>query len=330
MPLLKSTETEIVYGREPGERLAAGLVGTFMLGISIIPPIMFVSTISRPQGHSPLDLVQPVAGGLFIMMMGMMIFLFFLVTEDLILDLQTRTYRYRSGLPLLARWKTGPFTDIADVVLRKVTTKQGVAYRVALTWHETPPGFWRAVLRDMRDFVLDNSAPKPLEAATEEMNTLVRGLALPNITGHNADENPEQIRRRSLRTTIFLTLLSALLLGLFRVPPTLLDWQYNTQGRTLKGIITSNRPAKGGTYIAFSYQVNGQTLYNHTVVSPHANETLNVGDLVDVTYLPDYPNTSCANYSPESLTSTVEGLGVVCIIGLPISLYFLYRFRPQS
>ena len=201
MPLLKSTDTEIVYGAPAKARLAAGLVGAFMLAVSTGIPVLLWTTRAQYIGQSPLALAGPIGFGCFSIMMGLFIFLFFQVNEEIVLDLQTRTYRYRAGITWLTRWHTGVFSDIEDVAARKVSTKQGTAYRVALQWKQTGRGFWRAVLRDMREFVLDQSDAKPLVDAESERNMLAEHLALPGTTNHA--EAPEQVRQRSLRMTFF-------------------------------------------------------------------------------------------------------------------------------
>ena len=185
MPLINATDTEIVYGRTDRDRWASGVVGAIMLAISTVPPIMFISAMPRSEGYSPQELEIRICGGLPFEMMGLFIFLFFLVTEDLILDLKTRTYRYRSGLPLLTRWRTGPFSDIEDIVLRKASTRQGIAYRVVFKWREPAPGLGRSMLRGVRDYILDQYGPKPHAAAVRELDMVVRRLALPGILGHD-------------------------------------------------------------------------------------------------------------------------------------------------
>jgi hypothetical protein len=337
MPLISSNNNQIVYGRTSGSRWFSGIAAPCILALFTSLPLMLWSHLPWSVGHSPLELAQPLGLLLLMETCGIAISLtgfYGAGPEDLILDLTTRTYRFRRGFPLLAHWKTGPFSDFAGVELRTRVNKKLVFYRVVLTWRDTSGGnpsalskFLQQLFKEVQIFATQSEAE-----ATRELNTAAERLSLPIVSDTNGQAIPEQIQSRSIRMTVIGIVIAALLLGVLAAPPLVLQLQLDAQGKATTGTVTQARFGSKHSFLDFTYSVDGRTLHGEDDITRATAMAVGTGDSVDVTYLPNYPKTCRTNYSNTKHESVLflSLYGGWLVLGSLYSVYQFSRKRPQN
>jgi hypothetical protein len=333
MPLIKQDAAEVVYGKMPGSRWFCLLAMPLIGGLFASLPIMLFPTQRWITDRSPLEIIPRVALLSLIALFGVFMVLLCLYgagPEDLILDLRTRTYRFRRGFPLLARWQTGPFSDIDTLYIRRQATKGGVFYRLMMGWS----GRGRKSFFPLGDGPLESRKGVLLKSGSSlpdmegEMRAISTTLGIPaeDLNAGTDGLSAEQTRKRSVSIMLWSVAVAFLLLLMISGPDLLIQQQLDTQGKVAYGTVTDFLSNKNSR-IAVTYQIaDGRTFRGSDRVTRRAFDNMRIGAPIHVIYLPDYPKTCRTDFSDEKRSSllTLSLYGGWLVLG---SLYSLNRLK---
>jgi hypothetical protein len=123
---------EVAYSLPLPLRIGVGAYGIFA-GILGILMLWFgfsgrESRSTSPTAYVFLGVMALIGAGLFLWASG---------PRDLSIDMVTRRYRRRQGLPGLAHWETGSVEDIARIYIQRRSMRQGERYWLKVAWRDS-------------------------------------------------------------------------------------------------------------------------------------------------------------------------------------------------
>ena len=300
---LKVTDSQIVYQREMRIRWFCGIATVFIAALFASIPVMTAPGSTWFQERSPLEILAYLAFPLFISLCGLAIVvtgLYGAGPEDLMVDLTTRTYRFRRGFPLLARWQDGTLEDIEAIYVRKFQNKSATVYWVMLAWKGQGRQTWFPIgdgrLETRKDVTLCSSKTGE-EANTDAQRLAAKlGVSTEFAGSERYGRNPEQVQKFSNGAVVIAAGIAFLILLLLSGPELLAQYQLDVQGQTTQGKIVERRSGKY-SHIKVAYTVNARVFKNNDDVKYTDYENLPLNGSVQVTYLPTYPKTSRTQFS---------------------------------
>jgi hypothetical protein len=328
MALIKSDSIEIVYQRSSRLRWFASLfVVLFIAMFGYLAMAMFPSK-QYMYARSPFEIVSRASSVLFVLagLLPILIGLYAAGSDDLILDLKRRTYRFRRGFPWQRKWWEGSFDDIECLYTKEYQAKNSIC-QMLLGWKGTGGedrfAFGDGDLQHRKDVLL-GSAPSMPEAF-EQIRAIAGRMGVPAENGLQPERkarNQRSAQRLFNRVSPLTFGTVALFFLLMGGPDLLVERLLDSQGHTTPGTITAKHYGSHSTSVGLRYMVKNVPYITTNRIPASADTSVNVGDSVTVTYLPDYPRTARITQSNEGREARgdLAVSGITLLIGLLILL----------
>jgi hypothetical protein len=172
--LIRDDERLLVFRVAPGK--VAGGVAAALVGLAIC-----FGLIGEGEAWS-FDRLTWIGVGLVMVLVGLGL----AGPEDLVLDLANRTYRLRTGLLFLARWREGPLDDLAHLELRKESG--ATAWSIRLVW--SVPRRRPFAMDSVRDTGTDGKDPRLWLCRRMEAYARRLGIPAQDQTGRPLELSP--------------------------------------------------------------------------------------------------------------------------------------------
>lgn len=337
LPTFEVTESKVTCRKSIALRVGMGLFGMLLGGMCVSLFFLFWPAPGSLADRSPADVLDQTAPFLLVPFLGLCVptalFLYTAGPEDLIVDTDRRTYRFRRGFPLLASWQSGPLEDIAGLRVKTVKSnsttqsssatknKSTASYQLVLDWKNTEAAPW-----SLGDGGV--SSRRPVQMAVSRDANQVHGEArrLASRFGVPLEKTApvwDEVRSRTRTRLVLVPVI--LFFTLMGLPPLLVEHALDTQGQTAKGRVTALRHVKGYS-VRYTYPVGARVFHGRASVPGSTFSSLEVGGLVSVRYLPAYPHTSTV----AGVRSGGDLFPALLLAGLLLVLFVASGRTPRS
>ena len=300
MKLIVSDEREIIYRKPPAERVCSSAMALlFVTGLIWVMPAMHVFNKQAWQDMAPVEIIGrgSVIAYLLLLLLAPLLLWYMAGPEELMVDLLTRSYRFRRGFPLLAQWQTGPIDDIR-CLYTKPSKRQSSSkfYHALLAWksdaNRSPFLIGDGGVAHRRDVLL--GIAKTPDAAMQLIAPIAAALHVPAEDGalpeNYARNRRYQRRQKRIIMRLTLTIMMFIML-LLTAPDAIVGQMLQARGRPATGTVIARQRGKQNL-IKVEYQANGKTYQIKDKVADVVFQQTPTGTHVPLLYLPDYPHTA--------------------------------------
>lgn len=336
MPIIEQSDERIVCRKHPALQYTMFLVGIVFAGVFVVtiddnfPPYQPVIGI-----HPLQTMFGTITSTMMLLFLPCMAIasLYSAGPEDLILNIKSRTYRFRTGVLFFAKWEEGTFADIECFYPYTQKYKGRTIYQLRLGWrgvgYKTPWKILGKTLATRQDIIVMTNKSKEIRDATLE--------ELASKTGVQAWEpnNPRTLCMINLRKKALIPVIVCycLLLSILALVPAAsflyLHAEWRKKGITVQGSV-ANSVSESSNRIVIRYPVEGFFLQRSVSIPPRLRKDIRPGDPVLVTYLSEYPRTIRTPYSTTERATQVSLVSSTIMILLVLFSAYWQRRKTAS
>lgn len=339
MELVVSSEREIVYRKPLATRVYSGA-----MALLIIPGLAYMTPIARMfhrqawQDMAPVEILGRGAIVTYLLLLWLVPLLLWYMAgpEEIMVDLLTRSYRFRRGFPLLAKWQSGMIDDIRCLYTKVFKRRNNrLSYHTLLAWksddNRSPFLLGDGDVRQRNDVLL--GIAKSPEAAMQQIASVAAALNVPAEDGALPEnwERNSLYRRRQRRVIKRIVLIALMLmLLLLSAPDAIIGQMLQARGRPTMGTVIDRQRGKQNL-IKVEYQAEGKTYQIKDKITDVVYEQTPAGTRVNLLYLPDYPHTARTTVSNAAFYGrAMLGLWIALSLFAIIALSLAARYERKS